>query len=83
MSSTFHNFKNAFKSYISPFSSLEDIIPEQIKKLDDLMTSNCSHEKGRIESYIQQSKDNRSYTCSRYQIEQEKFETRIEVYPKD
>ena len=52
------------------------------KKFDDL-TSSYSAEKERIEKYINQAESNRAYTRPRGQIEEEKFETRIEVYPKD
>ena len=52
------------------------------RKLDNL-TSNYSYEKERIERYIGQVENNRNYTRSKYQIEQEKFQERVVVYPKD
>lgn len=52
------------------------------RKFDDL-TSNYYNEKERIERCINQAENNRSYTRSKYQIEQEKFEERIVVYPRD
>jgi len=51
-------------------------------ELDDL-TSNYSYEKNKIEQYIREAENNRYYTRSKYQIEQEKFQERIGVYPKD
>jgi hypothetical protein len=66
----------------SEFYSLEKRIEIENRKLDDL-TSNYSYEKGRIEQYIREAENNRSYTRSKYQIEQEKFQERVEVYPKD
>jgi hypothetical protein len=49
----------------------------------DNLTSSYSYEKGRIEQYIREADNNRSYTRPKYQIEQEKFQERIVVYPKN
>jgi len=63
------------------FTPLEKM-RNQSSKLDNL-TFSYSYEKGRIEQYIREAESNYSYTCSKHQIEQEKFKERIEVYPKD
>jgi hypothetical protein len=61
---------------------LTNKLKDSSSKLDNL-TSNYFYEKGRIEEYIQSSERSRSYTRSKYQIEQEKFQERIEVNPED
>ena len=76
------NFDNALETSSSISVPLEARISTQVRKFDEL-TYNYSSEKERIERYINQAKNNHSYTRSKYLIEQEKFETRIEVYPKD
>ena len=62
--------------------TLELKISRNSGRLDGL-TPSYSWEKSKIEQYIQEAKNNHSYTRSKYQIEQEKFQERIEVYPKD
>ncbi|MEG7978445.1 MAG: hypothetical protein NY202_00540 [Mollicutes bacterium UO1] len=65
-------------------SGLEFKIISASSELDDLTTtSNASYEISRINDFIRQAESNRSYNRSKYQIEQEKFQERIEVYPKD
>ncbi|CAI2193761.1 2128_t:CDS:2 [Funneliformis geosporum] len=68
-------------TYNSCLSLTEQI--EMTNRILDDLTSSYSYEKGRIERYIQESESNRNYTCSKYRIEQEKFQERIIVYPKD
>ncbi|KLL02098.1 MAG: hypothetical protein MRERC_4c040 [Mycoplasmataceae bacterium RC_NB112A] len=64
------------------FFNLGMRIKKNNKELDEL-TYNYSSEKERIKRCIREAENSRSYTCSKYQVEQEKFEARIEVYPKD
>ena len=66
----------------SPNAPLTERIEKESRRLDEL-TYNYNYEKGRIEQYVQEAENNRHYACSKYQIEQEKFEERIIVYPKD
>jgi hypothetical protein len=53
------------------------------RRLDNLTSNNYYYEKERIERHIREAENNHSYTRSKYQIEQEKFQERIVVYPKD
>lgn len=47
------------------------------------LTSNYSYEKGKVEQYISEAERKRCYNHAQYRIEQEKFQERIEVNPKD
>lgn len=82
-SGTFRNFESALENTLGASDSLLEVrIRRSGRKFDELASS-YSSEKERIERYINQAENNRSYTRSRYQIEQEKFEERIVIYPKD
>jgi len=84
-SSQARNFSGPFTfqlEAISNISSLTQRIESDGRNLDSL-NYNYSYEKGRIEQYIREAENNRSYTRSKDQIEEEKFEERIVVYPKD
>ena len=78
--SPFHAFNGATRT-MNRLNNLKDKIRLNSDWLDSL-TSSYSYEKGKIEQYIRETENNRSYTRSKYQIEQEKFEERIVVYPK-
>ena len=62
--------------------TLEENMIQQNVELDNL-TFSYSKEKKAIEKYIIQAEDNHSYTKSKKQIDEEKFQERIIVYPKD
>jgi len=81
-SSTANNFKTFFSSLTEMGFPSEASVIRQSERFENLASS-FSSEKERIEDCIRNSENNRSYTRPKYQIEQEKFETRIEVYPKD
>lgn len=58
---------------------------EEVNSQRDLdnLTFSYYYERETILKHIKKVEDNRPYTRSKYQIEQEKFQERIEVYPKD
>ncbi|MDR1670321.1 MAG: lecithin retinol acyltransferase family protein [Spiroplasmataceae bacterium] len=76
------NVLSGVRRSTNTMKDLTNKLKDSSSKLDNL-TSNYFYEKGRIEEYIQSSERSRSYTRSKYQIEQEKFQERIEVNPED
>jgi len=65
------------------FNSISSTINSNFKKPFDELTSNYSYEKGKVEQYIREAERNRCYNHAQYRIEEEKFQERIEVSPKD
>lgn len=49
----------------------------------DNLTFSYYYEKDKIVEHINKAENNRSYTRSKYTIENERFQERIEVYPKE